>query len=232
MEQIIQIRDLCKSYGSGDNKLEVLKGISLEVNDGEYLAVLGPSGSGKSTLMNIIGCMDRSREGEYWLTDERVDKMNDAQLTRVRNQKIGFIFQKYHLISKYTVLQNTMLPLLIRGMSRKKAAELSMERLRLLGMEDRAGHRPGELSGGQQQRTAIARALVGSPRLLLADEPTGALDRATGEEVLGLFQELNRQGNTIVMITHDLHVARSAKRIVRIIDGELFEGEYSEATGL
>lgn len=231
LEQIIRIRDLHKSYGSGDNRLEVLKGISLEVNDGEYLAILGPSGSGKSTLMNIIGCMDRGREGEYWLTDERIDKMDDAQLTRVRNQKIGFIFQKYHLISKYTVLQNTMLPLLIRGMSRKKAAGLSMERLRLLGMEDRAEHRPGELSGGQQQRTAIARALVGSPRLLLADEPTGALDRATGEEVLGLFQELNREGNTIVMITHDLHVARSAKRIVRIIDGELFEGENSQAAG-
>jgi putative ABC transport system ATP-binding protein len=225
------MKNLHKSYGSGENRLEVLKGISLEVGDGEFLAVLGPSGSGKSTLMNIIGCMDRFQEGEYWLTDERIDRMNDAQLTRVRNQKIGFIFQKYHLIQKYTVLQNTMLPLLIRGLPRKKAAEISMERLELLGLTNRAGHRPGELSGGQQQRTAIARALVGSPKLLLADEPTGALDRATGEEVLRLFQELNAMGNTIVMITHDLHVARSAKRIVKIIDGELFEGDYSEVAG-
>lgn len=158
MEKIIRIRDLHKFYGSGTNTLEVLKGISLEVPDGEFLAILGPSGSGKSTLMNIIGCMDRCRAGEYWLTGERIDQMNDAQLTRVRNQKIGFIFQKYHLIQKYTVLQNTMLPLLIRGMSRKQAAEISMERLKLLGLADRASHRPSELSGGQQQRTAIARA--------------------------------------------------------------------------
>ena len=231
MEQIIKMDGIRKSYGEGENRLEVLRGISLEVDDGEFLAILGPSGSGKSTLMNIVGCMDRFDEGEYWLTGEPVFRMNDGELTRIRNRQIGFIFQKYHLIQKYTVLQNTMLPLLIRGLPRRAAAELSMERLEMLGMKERAEHKPNELSGGQQQRTAIARALVGSPKLLLADEPTGALDRTTGEEVLALFRQLNEMGNTIVMITHDLHVAKSAKRIVKIIDGELFEGSSSDVSG-
>ena len=228
MERIIQMEDIRKFYNQGENTLEVLKGISLEVMEGEYLAILGPSGSGKSTLMNIVGCMDRFQEGEYWLTGSHVNGMNDAQLTVLRNQQIGFIFQKYHLIQKYTVLQNTMIPLLIRGMSRKEAEDLSMEKLDLLGMKERADHKPNELSGGQQQRTAIARALVGSPKLLLADEPTGALDRSTGEDVLKLFQQLNQMGHTIVMITHDRHVATSAKRIVKIIDGELSEGNEED----
>ncbi|MBE6830565.1 MAG: ABC transporter ATP-binding protein [Ruminococcaceae bacterium] len=229
MEQIIKIKDVKKSYGEGENRQEVLRGISIEVGDGEFLAILGPSGSGKSTLMNIIGCMDCFDEGEYWLTGEPVYKMNDAELTRIRNRKIGFIFQKYHLIQKYTALQNTMMPLLIRGISRREAAEQSTEKLKMLGIgEQRMSHRPNELSGGQQQRIAIARALVGSPKLLLADEPTGALDRETGEEVLALFRQLNEMGNTIVMITHDLHVAKSAKRIVKIIDGQLYEGSKSE----
>lgn len=228
MEQIIRMQKIRKFYNQGENRLEVLKGISLDVSEGEYLAILGPSGSGKSTLMNIIGCMDRFQEGKYWLTGSYVNELSDAQLTVLRNQQIGFIFQKYHLIQKYTVLQNTMIPLLIRGMSRREAEILSMEKLELLGMKERAGHKPNELSGGQQQRTAIARALVGSPKLLLADEPTGALDRATGEEVLRLFHQLNGMGNTIVMITHDRHVATSAKRIVKIIDGELFEGNEDD----
>ncbi|MFU0832357.1 MAG: putative ABC transporter ATP-binding protein YknY [Oscillospiraceae bacterium] len=224
MDQVIRMQGIRKFYNQGENRLEVLKGISFEVEQGEFLAILGPSGSGKSTLMNIIGCMDRVQEGDYWLTGAYVNSMNDAQMTVLRNRQIGFIFQKYHLIQKYTVLQNTMIPLLIRGMSRKEAEERSMEKLELLGMKERANHKPNELSGGQQQRTAIARALVGSPKLLLADEPTGALDRSTGEEVLKLFRQLNEMGNTIVMITHDLHVAKSAKRIVKIIDGELFQG--------
>ena len=231
MEKIIRMSGVRKLYGEGENRLEVLKGISLEVDDGEFLAILGPSGSGKSSLMNIVGCMGRFQEGEYWLTGEPVRRMDDAQLTRLRNRRIGFIFQRYHLIQKYTVLQNTMLPLLIRGLSRREAAELSMEKLEMLGMRERAAYRPNELSGGQQQRTAIARALVGSPKLLLADEPTGALDRATGEEVLRLFRQLNGMGNTIVMITHDLHVAKSAKRIVKLVDGELSEGSRSDVLG-
>lgn len=229
MEPIIKIENLSKSYRLGESELPVLKNISLQVMKGEYLAILGPSGSGKSTLMNVIGCMDRFQQGEYRLTDCSVGTLNDAQLTRLRNEKIGFIFQKYHLIQKYSVLLNTMLPLLIRGIPRKQAEELSTQKLSMLGMGERVDHKPNELSGGQQQRVAIARALVGTPELLLADEPTGALDRATGQEVLKLFNELNAVGNTIVMITHDLSVAQHAKRIVHIIDGELFEDGQENA---
>lgn len=229
LKPTIRIENLCKSYRLGETELPVLKSISLQVMKGEYLAILGPSGSGKSTLMNVIGCMDRFQQGEYWLTDCSVGTMNDAQLTRLRNEKIGFIFQKYHLIQKYSVLLNTMLPLLIRGVPRKQAEELSTQKLSMLGMEARVDHKPNELSGGQQQRVAIARALVGTPELLLADEPTGALDRATGQEVLRLFEEMNAMGNTIVMITHDLSVAQHAKRIVHIIDGELFEDGQENA---
>lgn len=228
MEEVIRISNLHKFYNQGENRLEVLKGISLTVTQGEFLAILGPSGSGKSTLMNIVGCMDNFQEGDYWLTGQYVNKLGDSQLTRLRNRQIGFIFQKYHLIQKYTVLQNTMMPLLIRGLSRKRAEEISLEKLEMLGMADRVKHRPNELSGGQQQRVAIARALVGAPKLLLADEPTGALDRQTGQDVLRLFRQLNEMGNTIVMITHDSHVATSAKRIVKIIDGELFEGDRAD----
>lgn len=225
MENIIQMNQIHKWYQVGGGNLDVLKNVSLNVDEGEYLAILGPSGSGKSTLMNIIGCMDRFQEGEYWLTGQPVHQMKDSKLTQLRNQQIGFIFQKYHLIQKYNVLQNTMLPLLIRGMSRKAAAKISMEKLEMLEMADRVHHKPYELSGGQQQRVAIARALVGQPKLLLADEPTGALDSATGREVLKLFGQLHQMGNTIVMITHDLKVSSYAKRVIKIVDGELFENE-------
>ena len=225
MENIIKMDKIHKWYKVGGGTLDVLKHVSLDVEEGEYLAILGPSGSGKSTLMNIVGCMDSFQEGEYYLTGQPVHTMKDAQLTHLRNQQIGFIFQKYHLIQKYNVLQNTMMPLLIRGMSRKEATEISMEKLEMLEMADRIHHKPNELSGGQQQRVAIARALVGKPKLLLADEPTGALDSATGKEVLKLFAQLHEMGNTIVMITHDLKVASYAKRVIKIIDGELFENE-------
>ena len=188
---------------------------------GEFLAILGPSGSGKSTLMNLVGCMDTTDSGSYLLDGEEISTMKDGDLTRVRNEKIGFIFQKYQLIPKYTVLQNICMPLLIRGRSRREAEEACGETIRLLGLGERVKHRPSELSGGQQQRVAIARALVGQPSILLADEPTGALDSATGREVLELFVTLNSLGNTIVMITHDEKVAKYAHRVVRIIDGEL-----------
>lgn len=229
MEKVISMKEIRKWYQVGDNHLEVLKSISFDVEEGEYLAILGPSGSGKSTLMNIIGCMDRFQEGSYWLTGQPVHELNDGQLTHLRNRQIGFIFQKYHLIQKYNVLQNTMMPLLIRGMSRKQAAEISMEKLNMLEMGERIHHKPNELSGGQQQRVAIARALVGQPKLLLADEPTGALDSATGKEVLKLFSQLHRMGNTIVMITHDLKVASYAERVIKIVDGELYENETFES---
>lgn len=222
MNNLIEIKNLNKFYAMGGEKLHVLKDIDLTVKYGEFLAILGPSGSGKSTLMNIIGCMDTSDSGEYYLADNPIHKYNDRKLTDVRNKYIGFIFQKYHLISQHTVLKNVMIPLLLRGYSGKAAEAAAREQLEKLGMKDRLDHRPSELSGGQQQRAAIARALVGNPKLLLADEPTGALDTATGKEVLNLFGELNRQGHTIVMITHDLNVANSAQRIVKIIDGEVY----------
>lgn len=223
MNNVIEIKTLNKSYAVGGEKLHVLKDIDLTVKYGEFLAILGPSGSGKSTFMNIIGCMDTLDSGEYYLADNPIHKYNDRRMTDVRNQYIGFIFQKYHLISQHTVLKNVMIPLLLRGYSGKAAEAAAKEQLEKLGMGDRLDHRPSELSGGQQQRAAIARALVGNPKLLLADEPTGALDTATGKEVLNLFGELNKQGHTIVMITHDLNVASSAQRIVKIIDGEIFE---------
>ena len=205
----------------GENSLHVLKDVSLTVEKGDYLAILGPSGSGKSTLMNVIGCMDRSDSGEYYLDGEVIHKAKESDLTRIRNEKIGFIFQRYHLIPTYNVLQNIVMPLLMRGMTLKEAQKESMEIIEMLGLAERMKHKPNELSGGQQQRVAIARALVGQPAILLADEPTGAMDKSSGAEVLKLFQRLNDMGNTIVMITHDLEVASHARRIARIIDGEL-----------
>lgn len=225
MENVIEIKNIRKSFPIGDGVLEVLKGISLTVKKGEFLAVLGPSGSGKSTLMNVMGCMDCFDSGDYFLDGEAIHKMSDAKMTKIRNNKIGFIFQKYHLINKYSVLRNVEIPLLLRGYSQKEASEAAAKKLEQLGMGSRLMHKPNELSGGQQQRAAIARALVGKPSLLLADEPTGALDSATGKEVLELFTELHKAGNTIVMITHDLNVAKYAERIVNIIDGEIFDSK-------
>lgn len=220
---VIHIENLSRSFRIGESEVQALKNVNLTVNEGEFLGILGPSGSGKSTLMNVIGCMDTVQKGEYRLMGLPIQNMNDAQLTLIRNRLIGFIFQKYFLVPKYSVLQNVMMPLLVRGVSHREAMERSLEKLDLLEMKERIHHRPNELSGGQQQRVAIARALVGEPKLLLADEPTGALDTKTGAEVLALFEKLNAMGNTIVMITHDLNVAQHAHRIVRIIDGVLHE---------
>jgi putative ABC transport system ATP-binding protein len=220
---MIKINDICKGYDVGNERLEVLKNINLEVEKGDYLAILGSSGSGKSTLMNIIGCMDVADSGEYFLNSLPIHSTKEKSLTKIRNNEIGFIFQKYHLIQTYTVMQNIIMPLLIRGKSHMQAEEECKETVEMLGLDNRLKHKPSELSGGQQQRVAIARALVGNPAILLADEPTGALDSNTGKEVLNLFSKLNEMGNTIIMITHDLTVAEHAKRIVKIIDGEMFE---------
>lgn len=225
MKKIIEMNQINKYYSIGEEQLHALKDVSLEVQEGEFLAILGPSGSGKSTLMNVIGCMDKPDSGSYHLDGIEIDRATEQQLTEIRNAKIGFIFQKYHLIQTYNVAQNIVMPLLVRGMSLKEAEEASMDTIRMLGLEDRIHHKPRELSGGQQQRVAIARALVGEPAILLADEPTGALDQGSGKEVLKLFHRLHEMGHTIVMITHDLSVAQHAERIVRIVDGELYEDE-------
>lgn len=222
LQSLLQLKQVNKSYQLGNASVQVLFDINLDVYRGDFIAILGPSGSGKSTLMNLIGCMDIADSGEYYLNGEAIHAANDAQMTKIRNQHIGFIFQKYQLIPKYSVLQNTIMPLLIRGMPRKEAIEIATEKLALLGMQDRLSHKPNELSGGQQQRVSIARALVGNPAILLADEPTGALDSKTGQDVLQLFQELNNMGNTILMITHDPLVSQKAKKIVRIVDGRLY----------
>ena len=224
-ELLLKLEQINKSYQLGNDAVQVLFDINLEVYRGDFIAILGPSGSGKSTLMNIIGCMDTADNGHYYLNGEAIHEASDAQMTRIRNQHIGFIFQKYQLIPKYSVLQNTIMPLLIRGLPRQQAIEMATKQLTLLGMQDRLQHRPNELSGGQQQRVSIARALVGEPAILLADEPTGALDSKTGQDVLQLFQDLNDMGNTILMITHDQKVGEKAREIVRIIDGRLYRDE-------
>lgn len=220
---MILMKNVNKGYMLGEEKLPILKNINFTVTKGEYVAILGPSGSGKTTLMNMIGCMDVMDSGEYYLDGMAIHETKEDDLTKVRNEKIGFIFQNYQLIPTYNVLQNIIMPLLMRGETFDQAKEECMNTIKLLGLDHRIEHKPNELSGGQKQRVSIARALVGKPSVLLADEPTGALDQASGKDVLKLFSELNEMGNTIVMITHDLGVAKSAKRIVKIIDGELKE---------
>ena len=220
---IIEMTDINKGYMLGEEKVPVLKNIRFRVEKGEFVAILGPSGSGKTTLMNIIGCMDVADSGEYYLEGNAIHEMEETELNDVRNKEIGFIFQNYQLIPTYNILQNIIMPLVVRGMSSREAEEKCMDTIRLLGIDHRLKHKPAELSGGQKQRVSIARALVGEPALLLADAPTGALDSVSGQEVLKLFGKLNGMGNTIVMITHDLNVAKAAGRIVHIVDGRLSE---------
>lgn len=221
MEQntIIDMKKINKGYLLGMEKVPVLKEIDFKVDKGEFVAILGPSGSGKTTLMNIIGCMDIADSGEYYLEGQPIHDMQERQLGNIRNKEIGFIFQNYQLIPTYNILQNIIMPLIVRGMSTKEAEEKCLPIIEMLGISHRLKHKPSELSGGQKQRVSIARALVGEPALLLADEPTGALDTSSGKDVLALFSSLHKLGHTIVMITHDLNVAKSAERIVHIVDG-------------
>lgn len=220
---LIQIDLLSKYYEMGGEIIKALNNISLRIEKGEFTAIIGPSGSGKTTLMNILGGLDTPDKGEYWLDGDEVSKLDENQLAEIRNKKIGFIFQGFNLLAKLSALENVELPLIYRGLSTRKREEMVREALKKVGLEDRIGHKPTELSGGQQQRVAIARALVGNPPILLADEPTGALDTKTGQEIIELMKELNKQGHTILVITHDLSIARQAKRIIQIRDGELFE---------
>jgi putative ABC transport system ATP-binding protein len=233
-ESIISIRDLVKTYTLGGETVTALHRISLEIEQGEFLAIIGPSGSGKSTLMNMIGCLDKAESGEYLLEQQDVGKMNDNQLAAIRNQKIGFIFQNFNLLSKLTALENVELPLIYQGVGTNERRKRALECLQKVGLEERSSHLPTQLSGGQQQRVAIARALVCNPQILLADEPTGALDSKTSSEIMGVMNGLNELGHTIVLITHDLDVAKQAKRIVQIKDGKLFEygGDSIETAAL
>lgn len=219
MQPIIEMRNIHKSYGKGENQVNVLKGISLTVEPGEFVAILGPSGSGKTTLMNLIGLIDTPDSGLYRIEGIDVSHQSDRAAARIRNQKIGFVFQKFNLIAKYDALHNVALPLLLGGASNRIARKKAMETLQRVGLSDRWHHRPNQLSGGQQQRVAIARALVGGRSLILADEPTGALDQKTGHDILSFLHQLNDEGSTIVIITHDPSIAAAAKRIVRVEDG-------------
>lgn len=218
---MISIERVNKTYYMGNTSLHVLKDVTMEVIKGEFVSILGASGSGKSTLMNIIGCMDTLDTGRYVIDGISVENSDADVLADIRNEKIGFIFQKYHLIPKYSVIQNVMIPLLIRGTERAEAKEKAKDILNLVGLGDRGHHKPNELSGGQQQRVAIARALVTNPAILLADEPTGALDSKTGKDILALFSELNKRGHTIIQITHDSNVAKVGNRILTLHDGVL-----------
>ena len=220
---MIKMVNICKGYMVGEENVQVLKNINFNVDEGEFVAILGPSGSGKTTLMNIIGGMDVADTGEYYLDGQAIHTMEETDLGDIRNQEIGFIFQNYQLIPTYNIMQNIIMPLLVRGMTTAEAEDKCMDTIKLLGIDHRLRHKPSELSGGQKQRVSIARALVGEPAILLADEPTGALDRSSGQDVLKLFKRLNEMGHTIVMITHDLNVAQAATRIVHIIDGQLSE---------
>ncbi len=229
---MIQISNLMKSYKLGGETVHALNNVSLNIDKGEFLAIIGPSGSGKSTLMNMIGCLDRPDSGEFHLDGKEIGKMNDNALATIRNQKIGFIFQNFNLLTKLTAVENVELPLIYRGLSAKERREQAIESLTKVGLKERAGHLPTQLSGGQQQRVAIARALAGNPSILLADEPTGALDTKTSSEILQLMKEINEAGNTIILITHDLSIAKQAKRMVRIQDGQLFENEGEQIGNL
>jgi len=213
--------NIVKTYGKGQNKITALDGVSFEALGGEFIAILGPSGSGKTTLMNIIGLMDAADSGKYLLDGEEVSKTGERKWARLRSEKIGFVFQKFNLIPKYNALYNVALPLMMQGKSYRAAKKKARETLERVGLGDRLKHKPSELSGGQLQRVAIARALVGGCSLILADEPTGALDQKTGGEVLDFMKELNNEGCTIIMITHDPNIAARAERIVRVEDGRV-----------
>ncbi|WP_090766228.1 ABC transporter ATP-binding protein [Bacillus sp. OK048] len=227
-EPIIHIKNMQKEYVLGGETVLALQSVSIDIQKGDFISIIGPSGSGKSTFMNMIGCLDRPDSGEYFLDNEEIGKMKSSQLATIRNEKIGFIFQNFNLISKLTAVENVELPLIYRGMKAAKRRETALEALEKVGLADRANHLPSQLSGGQQQRVAIARALAGHPPILLADEPTGALDSKTSKGILGILHSLNEQGHTIILITHDLDVAKKANRVVRIHDGQLYEngGEW------
>ena len=227
---ILKLQNVYKNYTQGKQEVPVLKDICLTVEEGEYIAIMGPSGSGKTTLMNVLGCLDVPTSGSYELVGKDVSKLNDDALADIRNRSIGFVFQSFYLLPKMTALDNVALPLLYRGVPLKERRELAKEALKMVGLEERMDFLPNQLSGGQCQRVAIARALVGKPRLLLADEPTGALDTASGQQIMDIFRQLSNQGMTIIMITHEPDIAACADKTYRILDGELITNRVSDET--
>jgi len=225
---LIALKDITKVYIMGTEILYALKGVSTEIKKNDYVAIMGPSGSGKSTLMNIIGCLDTPTSGEYHLNGKNVSEMDDDELAEIRNREIGFVFQTFNLLPRSDALHNVELPLIYSGLSKSDRIEKAEEALYNVGLEDRMKHKPNELSGGQRQRVAIARALVNNPSIILADEPTGNLDSKTGEEIMQLLEELNRKGNTIIIVTHEEDIAKHAHRIVKIRDGHIESDTFSE----
>ncbi len=221
MEKIISINQIAKNYKIGSIIVKALRSVTVEINKNEYVAIMGPSGSGKSTLMNIIGCLDTPTSGEYILNGTNVSKMDDNRLAEIRNKEIGFVFQTFNLLPRYTGLENVMLPLIYAGLSKQDRVKRAIEVMESVGLGDRMDHRPNELSGGQRQRVAVARALVNNPSIILADEPTGNLDSKTSLDIMNLFAEIHDKGNTIIIVTHEEDIAKHAHRIIRLRDGEI-----------
>jgi len=221
MDNIIQIKEIVKNYFVGTQIVRALRSVTININKNEYVAIMGPSGSGKSTLMNIIGCLDTPTSGKYILNSKDVSKLVDNQLAEIRNSEIGFIFQTFNLLPRYTTLENVMLPLIYAGMPKQERKSRASEVLESVGLGDRVTHRPNELSGGQKQRVAVARALVNHPSIILADEPTGNLDSKTSVDIMGLFDEIHKRGNTVIIVTHEEDIAKHANRIIRLIDGHI-----------
>jgi putative ABC transport system ATP-binding protein len=222
---LISMRNIWKTYQMGSEKVHALRGVEFDVQKGEYLAIIGPSGSGKSTLMNLIGCLDTPTKGEYWINGKLVSEMDDDELARIRNQEVGFVFQTFNLLARATALHNVELPLIYAGIGSAQRHEMAKRALTSVDLMDRMMHRPNELSGGQRQRVAIARALVNHPSILLADEPTGALDTATSYDIMNLFEKLHAEGNTIIVVTHEPDIAARAHRVISIRDGQIEKDE-------
>jgi len=230
MEAIIEVKDLHKVYTIRTQEVRALNGVSTRINRNEYVALMGPSGSGKSTLMNILGCLDTPSNGDYVLNNKMVSQLTDDELAEIRNIEIGFVFQTFNLLPRYTALENVSLPLVYAGMSKSARTERAKEALDQVGLSDRMDHKPNELSGGQRQRVAVARALVNKPSIILADEPTGNLDTKTSHEIMGLFEDIHKQGNTIILVTHEEDIALHARRIVRLRDGKIESDELNLKT--
>ncbi|MED0701896.1 MULTISPECIES: ABC transporter ATP-binding protein [Aeribacillus] len=229
---MIKLEDVTKSYRNGKETMDVLKNINLEIRQGDFVAIMGPSGSGKSTLMNIIGCLDRPTSGAYYFEGKDISSLDDQELAKIRNKKIGFVFQQFHLLPRLSALKNVELPMIYAGIGKKQRDELAKQALIKVGLGDRIQHMPNELSGGQKQRVAIARAIVNNPKLILADEPTGALDTKTSEAIMEQFTMLNKEGTTIIVVTHEHEVAQFAKRTIVVRDGEILQEDLGRGSTL